>query len=83
MVMPGMIDPQKLAEMQRVTQHIGGIIRVDYATKTMTVSLSSSVPEAATVIPSLLSQFADSLAQQFSTYLAIKGEIVEVNKPKG
>lgn len=82
MVMPGMIDPQKLADMQKVTRHISGIVRVDYAANTIMVSLSSPVPEAAAVIPSLLSQFADSLAQQFSTYLAIKGQIIEANKPK-
>lgn len=76
------VDPRQLADMQKVTQHINGVIRVDYATKTLTVSLSSSVPEAAAVIPGLLSQFADSLAQQFSAYLAIKGEIIEVNRGK-
>lgn len=76
------VDPAKLLEMQRVTKHISGIVRVDYATNTMTVSLSSPVPEAAAVIPSLLGQFADSLAVQFSTYLAIKGQIIEVNKQK-
>lgn len=82
MVMQGMIDPQKLAEMQKTTQHISGIIRIDYAANTLTVRLSSLNPEAAAIIPSLLSQFADSLAQQFSAYLAIKGEIIEVNKGK-
>lgn len=82
MVMMG-VDPQKLAAMQKVTQHISGRIRVDYAANTITVSLSSSVPEASAIIPSLLSQFADSLAQQFSAYLAIQGELIEANKPKG
>lgn len=82
MVLPGMgVDPAKMAEMQKVSQHINGKIRVDYADKTITIGLSSVMPEAAVLIPDMLSQFAGALATQLSSFFAIKGEIVEVNKP--
>lgn len=78
---PGLgVDPAKLLEMQKVSQFIVCKIRVDYATKIVTIELSSAVPEAAALIPELLEQFAISLAQQFATMFAIKGEIIEVNK---
>lgn len=81
-MLPGMMaDPVKLARTQAVTKYINGIIRVDYGAKSVTVSLSSSVPEAAKVIPELLESFGVSLAQQFSTMFAIQGEIIEVDKP--
>ncbi len=82
MVIPGLgVDPAKMAEVQKVSQHINGKIKVDYAEKTITMGLSSIVPEAAAIIPDMLSQFAGALAQQLSAFFAIKGEIVEVNKP--
>ena len=78
---PGMVDPQKLAEMQTVSKYIYAKIRVDYAIRTVSVELSSSVPAAAELIPELLEQFAPALAQQFTTMFAIEGEITEANKP--
>ena len=81
-MIPGMgVDPQKIAEMQKVSQHIKGVIRVDYSINTATIQLSSAIPDAAALIPQLLEQFAGSLAQQLSSFFAIKGEIIEVNKP--
>lgn len=80
-MLPGMgIDPAKMAAMQEVSKHITALIRVDYKERTVNVCLSTTNEEASTIIPSLLSQFANSLAQQFSTMFAMKGEIVEVNK---
>lgn len=79
-MMPGMVDPQKMAEVQRVSQHINGKIEVNYAARTVTVELSSAIPEAVEIIPQLLEQFANSLAQQFSAIFAIKGEIIEIGK---
>ena len=81
-MLPGMVDPQKLMETQKVSQHVKAVIRVDYDTQIVAVGLSSEVPEGAAIIPELLDSFATSLAQQFSTMFAIKGEIIEVNRPK-
>lgn len=81
-MLPGMgVDPQKMAVMQKVSQHINGVIRIDYAAKTVLLSFSSVDPEAVVLIPELLSQFSGALAQQLSAFFAIKGEIIEVNKP--
>lgn len=80
-MLPGLgVDPAKMAAMQEVSKHITALIRVDYKEQTVNVCLSTSNEEANTIIPNLLSQFANSLAQQFSTMFAMKGEIVEVNK---
>lgn len=80
---PGLgVDPAKVAEMQKVSRHIAGKIRIDYVAKTVTISLSSAVPESAALIPELLSQFAGALAQQLSSFFAIQGEIIEANKGK-
>lgn len=82
MVIPGMgVDPEKMAQMQKTSQHINGKIRIDYKANAVTIELSSIVPEAAAIIPDLLDQFSGALAQQLSAFFAIKGEIIEVNKP--
>ncbi len=81
-MLPGMMDPQKLAEMQTVSKYIYAKIGVDYATSTVSVQLSSNVPAAVELIPELLEEFAPALAQQFATMFAIEGEIIETNKPK-
>lgn len=81
-MIPGMgVDPAKMAEMQKISQHIDGVIRIDYAARSVTLTLSSVVPEAVALLPDLVSQLGGALAQQLSAFFAIKGEIVEVNKP--
>jgi len=80
-MMPGMVDPQKMAAMQAVSQHIKGVIRIDYKDNSIHVTMTSEHPEAAALVPELISQLGTALAQQLSSFFAIKGEIVEVNKP--
>jgi len=81
MVFPGMgVDPAKIAEMQKISQYIDGVIRIDYATKTVALTLSSVNPEASDILPDLLSQLGGALATQLQAFFAIRGEIVEVNK---
>jgi len=83
-MIPGMgVDPAKMAEMQKISQHINGVIRVDYEAKMVTLTLSSVVPEASALLPELVGQLGGALAQQLSAFFAIKGEIIEVNKPSG
>ncbi len=82
MVIPGLgVDPAKLEAMQKVSHHINGVIRIDYATKSVNLTLSSAQEEAAALIPELISQLGGALAQQLTSFFAIKGEIIEVNKP--
>lgn len=76
------VDPHKMAEIQSVSRHIKGAIRVDYKTNQVIISLSSSEPAAAAMIPSLLDNFSGALAQQLSSFFAIEGEITEVGKPE-
>ena len=81
-MLPGMgVDPQKMAVMQEVSKHIDGVIRIDYAAKSVTLTLTSVVPEATALLPDLVGQLGGALAQQLSAFFAIKGEIIEVNKP--
>ena len=75
------LDPTKMAAMQDISQHINGIIRIDYAAKSITLTLSSVKPEATEIIPDLVDQLGGALAQQLQAFFAIRGEIVEVNKP--
>ena len=81
-MLPGMgLDPVKMAAMQEISQHINGIIRIDYKEKSITLTLSSYKPEAVEIIPELVDQLGGALAQQLQAFFAIKGEIIEVNKP--
>lgn len=81
-MLPGMgLDPVKMAAMQDVSQHIKGVITIDYEEKSVKLVLSSAVPEAAEIIPDLVDQLGGALAQQLTSFFAIKGEITEVNKP--
>ncbi len=75
------LDPAKIAAMQETSKHIKGVIRVDYKESTVSLKLSSTVPEAEVIIPDLASQLAGALAQQLQAFFAIEGEIIETNKP--
>lgn len=82
MVIPGLgVDPAKIAAMQEISKYISGVIRVDYAEKSVSLTLSATHPEAVAILPDLVGQLSVALATQLSSYFAIKGEIVEVNKP--
>lgn len=78
---PGVgVDPAQLAAMQNTTRHIKGIIRIDYKTNKIEVSLNSELPEASDLIPQLLSQLSEQLAVQLASFMKIEGEIVEIGK---
>jgi len=77
-MLPIGLDPQKLLEVQRITQFITGSIEVDAEAGKIELILTTDNPEAALVIPSLVSQFADQLATQLSSFFMIKGGIIEV-----
>jgi len=79
MIMPG-INPEQLKKVQAVSQHVSGIIRIDYGQDTVSLNLSASTPEAQQMIPALMDQFASSLATQLSAFFAIKGKIVKAGK---
>lgn len=80
-MIPGMgVSPEQQAAMQKVSQHIKGEIRIDYAGCTVNLKLSSNNPEAVAIIPDLVGQLGQALAQQLAAFFAITGEIVELNK---
>ena len=76
------LDPQKMAQVQAVSRHIAGEVRIDYKEGTIVLSLSSEEESAQMLIPSLVGQLGEALAVQLSAFFSIQGEIVEVNKPK-
>lgn len=78
-MMPG-VDPQKLAQVQQVSQYIKGEIVIDYNESIVTIKMLSDNQQAVQIIPGLLSQFAEGLAVQLQSFFAIKGEIIEVGK---
>jgi len=78
-MMPG-IDPQKLAQVQQVSQYINAEIVINYNDSTVTIKMASDNLQAVQMIPGLLSQFAGGLAVQLQSFFAIKGEIIEVGK---
>ena len=82
-MLPGMgVDPAQVIEMQKVSQYITAELKIDYTEKSVVIKLDSDVAEAAALIPQLLSQFTDALAQQLNSFFAITCKIIEVNKPE-
>ena len=74
------VRPDQIAKVQEVSKHIKGEIRVVYKENTVYLKLSSDVVEAKKLIPGMMSQFAENLATQLSSFFAIEGEIIEVGK---
>jgi len=74
------IDPAKLAAVQQTSQNIKAKIVINYKEDSATIKLSSNDPQAAALIPGLLSQFVEGLATQLSSFFAIRGEISEIGK---
>jgi len=81
--MLGGLNPEQMAKVQAVSGKIKAGIKVDYYNNTFALGLSSEDPEAAALIPNLIKQFSEALAQQLSTFFQIKGEIVETGSPDG
>ncbi len=80
MTMP--LNPEQLAAVQAVSHHIKGKITIDYEESSVNVALTSENEEAKALLPNLISQLAEALAIQLTSYFAIEGKIVEKNKPK-
>lgn len=74
------IDPKQMAEMQKVSGLITAKIVIDQNEPSVKLSMSSDNPQAIELIPGLISQFADALAMQLSSFFAIKGKITEIKK---
>lgn len=76
------IDPGKLAQFQELSKNIRAEITVDYPKSSVLLVMSTQDPQALQLIPKLLEQFAQGLAVQMSSFMAIQGEITEVGKPQ-
>lgn len=77
--MMGSLDPQKMAQVQKVSGNIKGIIKVDYKEKSMTMTLATTDEDAQKLVNGLLEQMSEALATQLQAFFAINGEIREVN----
>lgn len=77
MSMPG-VDPQRVAELQKTSMKIKAKVVVDQKTKAIQLSLSTDDPEAAALIPNMLTVLAEGMDMQFSVMFGIK-----VEKSKG
>lgn len=73
-----MPDPEKMAQVQKVTSKISAVIEVDSAKRSLTLTMESKDPEASNAIGGLLDQLATGLATQLQSFFNIKGEIVEI-----
>lgn len=76
------IDPKQLAQFQELSKNITATITVNYRENSALLVMSTQDPKASQLIPKLLEQFAQGLAMQMSSFMAIQGEIVEVGKPQ-
>jgi len=76
------IDPKQLAQFQELSKNITAKITVNYPEGSVLLILSTQDPKASQLIPKLLEQFAQGLAVQMSSFMAIQGEIIEVGKPQ-
>ncbi len=56
-----MVDPQKMAQIQEVSQHITAAIEVDYKERTVILALSASNEQADELIRMLLGQFKGAI----------------------
>lgn len=74
------VDPVRLAQTQEVTKNITGVIILDYKESSATITFAATDEAAKKALPELLETFTKALAQQLSSFFAIKGKIVERNK---
>lgn len=82
--MLGGLDPRKMAEAQKISGRVSASIRIDHEANTMLILFNTDDPEALIFVKdTLLVQLPTVFAQQLGAFFAIKGEIVDVNKPKG
>lgn len=79
----GKIDPKKMAEAQRISGKVTSTIRVDHKENTINISFNTDDAQAmAFVKDTLLTQLPAVFAQQLGAFFAIKGELIDANKPK-
>lgn len=72
-------DPEKLKQIQEVTQHIRAEVRRSGRQGQFRVIFTSDGdPQAAQVIPGLVHRFTDSLCQELYVVFAMHGKMVDV-----
>ena len=77
------INPEQMKQVQAVSSGIHAKMVRDYKDNSVTLQLSvpSGNKQAITLSNKILNQFTDMLATQLSSFFAIKGEIIDRNKP--
>jgi len=71
------VDPQVLAKAREAGKNIRARITIDHKSNSAVLELSTTDPSSASLIPTMLNQFAEGLATQLQAFFAITGEIVE------
>lgn len=79
----GGLDKKKMAQAQQISGKVQSLIRIDHKAKSILILFDTEDKEAADFIDNtLLTQLPATFAQQLGLFFAIKGEIIDVNKPK-
>lgn len=79
----GNLDPQKMAEVQQVSGQINAELRIVHDEHEIRVKLIPTSPESLNFVKKFVPGFAETIAQQLSSFFNIRGEIIDVNKPQG
>ena len=78
---PGM-DPEKMKQVQQVSSQINAEMRIVYKENEMKLKLTPTTPESAAFVQKFLPSFAETITNQLEAFFNIKGEIIDVGKPK-
>lgn len=76
------LDPKEMAKVQQVSSKINAEIKVIYPTHEIRLKLTPTTKESEAFIQRFIPQFAEMTATQLSTFFGIRGDIVDVGKPK-
>jgi len=78
--MLGGMDPKKMAEVQQTSSKINAEVRILHKEHEIHLKLIPTDPGSLNFVSTFLPQFAETMANQLSSFFSIKGEIIDVGK---
>jgi len=81
MGMPG-VDPKQAAEVQKTSSKVNAEVKILYKENEIRLKLTPTTTESKAFVDKFLPNFANTMSQQLAMFFGIKGEIVDVGKPK-
>jgi hypothetical protein len=78
-MIPG-IDPNQLANVQRISSRIKGTVIIDVKEGETILRFDSADKESRKAIPAMLEQFSKALADQLNMFFRIQGKIIMKNQ---